>query len=185
VTLGPGSLLPDVVAVVARALRRAKIRSVLTGGACASLYAEGTVTSFDLDFILQSPVTQAALDAALAPVGFRRDRDHYVHSSCPFWVEFPPGPLGIGADAEVKSVSKLVRRVPVACLSATDACRDRLAAYYHWNDVQSLATAVEIARRQRVNVRLVEEWSAREGAMDKFAVFTAHLAGARRRRRKP
>ena len=60
-------------------------------------------------------------------------------------------------------------------LSATDACRDRLAAYYHWNDGQSLATAVEIARRKRVNMKRIETWSAAEGATAKFNVFRAQL----------
>jgi hypothetical protein len=180
VTLGPHTPLPDVVAAVARALKRARIRAVLVGGACASLHADGAVTSYDLDFILQSAVTQSALDRAMTSAGFTRERDHYRHPACPFWVEFPPGPLGIGSDADITPVPIVVRRIPVPGLSPTDACRDRLAAYYHWHDVQSLATAVEIARRKRVNLRLIEEWSAREGAAAEFAVFVMHLDEARR-----
>jgi hypothetical protein len=182
VTLGPASSLAEVVAAVARALGRARVRAVLPGGACASLHAEGAVTSYDLDFILQTAVTQARLDAVMASAGFRRQRDHYVHPTCPFWVEFPAGPLAIGGDANITPVTLVVRRVPVHSLSATDACRDRLAAYYHWNDVQSLATAIEIARRRRVKMRRIEAWSASEGAIDKFAVFQAQLRQAGRHR---
>jgi hypothetical protein len=182
VTLDANAPLPDVVAAVARALKRAHIRAVLVGGACASLHADGTVTSYDLDFILQSSVTQPALDEAMATTGFARERDHYRHPSCPFWVEFPAGPLGIGADANIRPTPMIVRRVTVQSLSATDACRDRLAAYYDWNDVQSLATAVQIARRRRINMRMIEEWSTREGAAAQFTIFRSQLAAVRRRR---
>ena len=180
--LDAGTPLPDVVAAVARALKRAKIQAVLVGDACASLHAEGAATSYDLDFILQSPVRQAELDSAMGTVGFTRERDHYRHPACPFWVEFPAGPIGIGEAGDIRPTALVVRRVSVRTLSATDACRDRLAAYYHWNDVQSLATAVEIVRRRRVNMRLIEEWSASEGAAAEFAIFRAQLEAARRRR---
>lgn len=73
-------------------------------------------------------------------------------------------------------------RATVAALSATDSCRDRLAAFYHWSDRQSLRSAVEIAARQRVNMRLIRTWSGREGATEKFAEFQDELA--RRRRTK-
>jgi len=53
-------------------------------------------------------------------------------------------------------------------LSATDSCRDRLAAFYHWNDRQALALAVEIARTHPVDLGLIREWSAREGKTAEF-----------------
>ena len=51
-------------------LRRHGIRAVLTGGACASVYTDGAYSSVDVDFVLLGSTTQAALDAALASVGF-------------------------------------------------------------------------------------------------------------------
>lgn len=50
--------LPDVAEAVARALKRAQIRAVLTGGACAMLFTDGAYQSFDLDFILEGEVRQ-------------------------------------------------------------------------------------------------------------------------------
>jgi hypothetical protein len=152
-------------------LRRARVKAVLTGGACASLYAAGAYTSFDIDFIIQSATGQATLDAGMATVDYRRVRDHYIHPSCPFWVEFPAGPLGIGSDYDLTPVEMLVRRAHVTTLSATDACRDRLAGYYHWNDVQSLDTAIHITVRNPIDFKLIERWSVREGATDKFQIF--------------
>ena len=70
----------------------------------------------------------------------------------------------------------------ILALSPTDACRDRLAAFYHWDDRQSLTTAVAIARRHRVNQRTIRAWSAKEAALDKYAEFVAALKPAPRRR---
>jgi hypothetical protein len=64
-------------------------------------------------------------------------------------------------------------------LSATDSCRDRLAAFYHWNDRQSLRVAVLIARRARVDMKRLRAWSAVEGAAGKFAEFGRELGRGR------
>ena len=145
------SSLADVAAVVAAVLARSGIRAVLTGGACATLYTGGQYQSSDLDFVLQSVATRRQLDEALATVGFARKGEHYEHSESPFLVEFPPGPLGIGADLDIRPVAYRIRGVDVRALSATDSCRDRLAAFYHWRDRQSLATAVQIALLDELN----------------------------------
>lgn len=176
------STLADAAIAVARALKQAGIGAVLTGGACATLYSDGAYQSHDLDFIVRSGGTRRSLDAAMATAGFARDGDRYVHAATPFYVEFPRGPLAIGDDVEITPVSVRVGRGSVLALSPTDACRDRLAAFYYWDDRQSLRTAVEIARRRRVNLAAIRRWSVREGQADKFREFAQTLrrrAGAR------
>ena len=165
------SSLEAVAACVAGALARSKIRAVLTGGACATLYSRGEYQSSDLDFILQSAVKPETLDAVMEAIGFRRTGNHYEHPRTPLIVEFPAGPLGIGADIDVRPVIRRIRGVGVRVLSATDSCRDRLAGFFHWNDRQSLITAVQIARHRKVDLRAIRVWSAREGASDKFLEF--------------
>lgn len=169
------SSLAEVAACVARALARSKIRAVLTGGACATLYSRGEYQSSDLDFILQSAVTHRELDAVMETIGFRRTGNHYEHSRAVFFVEFPAGPVGIGADIDVRPVVYRIGGTGVRALSATDSCRDRLAAYYHWNDRQSLSTAVQIARHHKVDLKAIRAWSTREGASDKFSDFLETL----------
>ncbi len=66
------STLAQVAACVARALSRARIRAVLTGGACATVYSKGEYQSSDLDFVLQSAVTHRELDEVMGSIGFRR-----------------------------------------------------------------------------------------------------------------
>lgn len=168
---------------VGNALRRHGIHGVLTGGACASLHTGGAYHSVDVDFILSGRVRQAQLDTAMAEVGFVRKGDHYVHPRVRFYVEFPRGPLAIGADHRVRPVERRSGAVRSLTLSATDSCRDRLAAWYHWNDRQSLEVAVAIALRNRIRLTAVRDWSHREGFEDRFGGFVAAVREARRRRR--
>ena len=170
-TITAHSTLASVAAIVAGALERAGFRAVLTGGACATVYSAGAYQSFDLDFILQRGGGQRALDEAMAPLGFVREGDRYVHPRSRFYVEFPRGPLAIGDDVAIRPVRLPLGEGTALALSATDACRDRLAAFYHWSDRQSLDAAAAIARRHRVNMRLIRAWSRREGALDQFEEF--------------
>jgi hypothetical protein len=136
-----------------------------------------------MDFIITGDATQAGLDRAMASVGFHCCRDRYVHPKVPFYVEFPRGPLAIGGDHEIRPVMRSSAAGRALILSATDSCRDRLAAFYHWNDRQSLDVAVQIARHGRVDLAVIRRWSAREGFADRFTEFTAELARRRASRR--
>ena len=182
--LGARSSLGDVAVAVGDALRRAGIHGVLTGGACAHLYAGGSYASVDVDFVLTEASTTEALDTALAPLGFKRHRDRYVHAQTAFYVEFPLGPLGIGEDFRIRPVWRSRRGARTLALSPTDACRDRLAAYYHWNDLQGLNVAVAISLRHRVALRKIEDWSRNEGHEDRFKRFVAERNRVRRVARK-
>jgi hypothetical protein len=185
VSITARSSLGSVAAQVGDALRRHGIRAVLTGGACASLHSGGAYYSVDMDFILLGHVTQAALDAALGSVGFRRSGDRYLHPRARFYVEFPRGPLAIGGDYHIRPVEHRLRRARVLALSPTDSCRDRLAAFYHWNGRQSLAVAVSIALRNRVKLAAIRRWSVTAGAEHRFDEFLAELRAARGKRYRP
>jgi len=172
--------LKDVAREVALALEQEGLRAVLTGGACASLYAGGAYQSSDLDFVLLDGVRRERLERAMASIGFRLRGGHFVRPGLPFFVEFPKGPLGIGRDIRIEPVRILIRGAEVAVLSATDACRDRLAAFYHWNDRASLEVSVAIARKNRVDLEIIRTWSEEEGAGPSFEEFLRRLGTTRR-----
>ena len=175
--------LGAVAVAVGDALRRHGIKAVLTGGACASLYTRGAFQSADMDFILTGPAKQAQLDAAMATLGFTRKGDRYVRRRTRFYVEFPRGPLAIGNDYDIRRVSRRTPHGLAVMLSPTDSCRDRLAAFYHWNDRQSLQVAVWIVLRSRVHLQAVRRWSDAEGFADRFEEFLAEVKRARPRSR--
>jgi hypothetical protein len=153
---------------------------VLTGGACASLYSGGLYQSSDLDFIIQGSVSSERLDRALGVVGFLRKGHHYEHGAAPFLIEFPAGPLAIGRDFRIEPVEYRIRKATILALSSTDSCRDRLAAFYHWQDRQSLRVAAQIARRHRVDMDLLRRWSEEEGAEAGFEDFLSLMKSLRR-----
>ena len=136
----------------------------------------GTYVSKDADFVIQSHVRQRILEDALAELGFSRTGAQYFHPETPFFVEFPPGPLSIGDDLAIVPVELSVRGVSALGLSATDSCRDRLAAFYHWNDRQALELAVAIALRQRVDFDVIQRWSQAEGMADQYVEFRRRVA---------
>jgi hypothetical protein len=178
--LGPTSTLADVAITVGDTLRRHRIRAVLTGGACASLYTAGHYTSVDADFVVLGHVTRIDLDDAMGILGFRRVRDRYVHPDIEFYVEFLPGPVAIGEDDAIKPTTRRRGAERTLALTPTDSCRDRLAAFFHWKDRQSLDVAIQIALRNRVDWKVLGTWSKREGFEREFAEFR-ELAAARRR----
>jgi hypothetical protein len=180
VKLSPETPLSTVALAVGSLLRRHGITAVLTGGACAALHTGGAYTSKDVDFVVRGAVRQAALDAALRELGFERRGDRYVHPLVPFYVEFPPGPLAIGADLDIRPVEVDGGAGPALVLSPTDSCRDRLAAFYHWRDRQSLRVAVLIARAQPVDLRVIEEWSRAEESLNAYEEFLRELARPQR-----
>ncbi|PYO37583.1 MAG: hypothetical protein DMD86_02640 [Candidatus Rokuibacteriota bacterium] len=174
------SPLGAVALAVGDALRRHGIQAVLTGGACASIHTRGVYQSRDVDFILVGAVTQARLDEAMADVGFLRKGDRHVHPRVAFYVEFPRGPLAVGHDYRIRPVERRGANGRRALmLSATDSCRDRLAAFYHWTDRSSLEVAVAIALRNRIRLAAVQRWSIEEGFAHGFEEF---LREVRRRR---
>jgi hypothetical protein len=176
VALTRHSTLREVVQAVSSSLRRHRIEAVLTGGACASLHSKGEHLSHDLDYIIRNSVTRAELDSAMLAVGFSRTGAEYRHPELDFFVEFPRGPLAVGDDDLVEPIELRVGSVKVLTLSATDSCRDRLAAFYHWNDLQSLRVAAAIARRRSVNLRTIRTWSLKEGRAAGFRQFERELA---------
>jgi len=178
------SSLRQVAAAVAKGLSTAGIQAVLTGGACATIYSGGEYQSEDLDLILQSSPTQKALDHAMASAGFVRHGDSYDHPDVRFFVEFPRGPLSIGSDLSIKPAELPIAGVRVVLLSATDSCRDRLAAFFHWKDRQSLRAAVAVAARHAVDLEGIRSWSKGEGASQPFEEFLQEVRVAKVIRRR-
>ncbi|HQX80745.1 MAG TPA: hypothetical protein PKW63_03255 [Vicinamibacterales bacterium] len=170
------STLRHVIQAVSSSLRRHRVQAVLTGGACASLHSKGDYLSHDLDYIIRNNVSRNQVDQAMRAVGFTRAGAEYRHADVEFFVEFPKGPVAIGDDDLVEPVEIRVGSVKVLTLSATDSCRDRLSAFYHWNDLQSLRVAAAIANRRPVNIEAIRAWSIKEGRATEFRQFEREIA---------
>lgn len=179
-----GASLSRVAVAVATVLRASGVRAVLTGGACAGLHTRGLYTSSDLDFVLLGGAVGPECETAMAGLGFQRRGNTYRHPEMEFVVEFLPEPIAIGADTSIRPITLRLPGGYLTALSATDSCRDRLAAWYHWRDAQSLGVAVLIAVTRRVDLKKIEAWSRAEGHVAGWERFMADLAERRRVYRK-
>ena len=158
----------ELAGLVCQALRDAGITVTLTGGACVGIWSEGRYASHDLDFIEEGPVPRRRVRDALRPLGFEPKGRHFVHSHTQFFVKFPTGPLMVGGQ-RVERVSERNRAAGVLrLLTPTDCVKDRLAAFFHWNDRQALDQAVLVATLQKVDLDDVRRWSRSERHEQKF-----------------
>jgi hypothetical protein len=164
-TIGSSTTARELAALVSQALENAGITATLTGGAAVSIYSDNEYRSFDLDFVTNARVS--ALGAALEPLGFVHQRGvrQFVHPHTDFYVEFPPGPIGFG-ETHVSDDSATTIQTPMGLLriiTPTQSVMDRLAAYAHWHDRQSLDQATMVARRQQIDWPELLAWVEREG----------------------
>ena len=170
----PASGLLDVAFEVSTALYGAGIGAVLTGGSAAAFYC-AAYQSADVDFVVNFGDWHAPMEPVLQSLGFVHDGSHFAHPRSAYTVDFPPGPLGIGG--EIITAWETVHRdgQVLFVLSRTDSVRDRLAAFFHWDDRSSLRIALLVARSGPIDLEAIRAWSAREGAAAKFAEFERRL----------
>lgn len=169
------SSLVDVAFAVCTALDEAGIVAVLVGGSAATYYAPQEYQSDDIDFVIKLEPGGSSGNPILTALGFERRNQMYVHPESRYTVEFPAGPLSVGDEtiAHWKTVHRDTEVLHI--VSRTDCVRDRLAAYYFWNDAQSLMTALDVARSGEIDLGMIEAWSKKEQQMEKFRRFASKL----------
>jgi hypothetical protein len=154
---------------IASALDERGIKVILTGGAVVSIYSEGKYVSKDLDFL--SPDDHQKIKKAMSGLGFKNEGKDFFHEDSLFSVEFPGYELVIGDEA-MRPEGKLKKgRFTLRLLSPTQCVMDRLAAFYHWKDRQSLEQALLVAKAQPIKLNKVREWSKNEGMLDRYEIF--------------
>jgi len=147
------------------------IHVVLSGGSCVEIYSKGEYTSWDLDLINQYNEQFKKIHAIMCELEFKEHNRYFVHDDTKLFIEFPSGPLGVG-DAPVDEIAEIDTEAGVLrLLTPTDCIKDRLAAYYHWDDDQCLQQAVWVAKQNEFDMDSVEKWSVKENSEDKFEVF--------------
>ena len=172
--------IKDLSCLVYEHLNKHNIKTVLVGGACVSIYSKNEYLSYDLDFATYTTIRE--IKPILEELGFKqKSTRHFVRKDCPYYIEFVTSPVSIGNDEAITKFKKLkTKNGTVVLLSATDCVKDRLAAYYHWNDPQSLDQAVMVAKKQKVDLQNIKKWSIKEQAKEKFDRFKKLLDSRKR-----
>jgi len=169
--------LTELGSYICTHLKEKGIDVVLSGGSVVEIYSSGRYVSYDMDFINRYNEQRKNIVAAMNELGFSEERKYFVHPDTKYFVEFPPGPLGVG-DELVKMISEISTPLgKLRIISPTDCVKDRLAAYYHWDDLQSLEQAVMVAKENEIDMDDIKRWSEKEKMTGKFNRFVEFLRG--------
>jgi len=161
----------DLAIFISDYLSKNGIETVLSGGACVSIYTQNKYLSYDLDFVLLSYISRNKIKTVLEKLGFEEEGRHFRHKYTPFIVDIlaPPPSVGeepIGKITEIRKGNRVLK-----LLSPTDCVKDRLAAFYHWNDTQSLEQAILVCADNDIDLKEIERWSFKEGMKGKLETF--------------
>lgn len=169
--------LKELAGLACSVLKKHGVEAVLTGGACVSIYSKNKYQSLDLDFVSGAAEHDTkAVRESMDELGFKRAAEgFFARSDCPFIIEFITPPLAVGREPVKKTVTIRTRSGRLRLLSPTDCVKDRLAAYYHWNDRQSLDQALMVAKNRKIDLKEVKRWSKNEGQLDKYPDFLKRL----------
>lgn len=165
--------MEELAAYVCDTLEKEGIETVLSGGCCVELYSQGRYTSDDIDLIDRYNGGHRKIKKIMEKIGFKeyKMKRYFVHDDTPLFIEFPKGPLGVG-DAPVNKIAERETETGILkLLTPTDCIKDRLSAYYHWDDTQSLEQAVWVADENKYDKKSIKEWSEKEGMLDKYEHF--------------
>ena len=166
----------ELAAYVQSHLQAKGISVILSGGAAVAIYTENKYVSADIVLINVNFVNQKKIVEAMKEIDFREKNRYFIHPDTKHFVEFPPGPLSVGEEPvkriiEIKFSTGLLR-----VISETDCVKDRLAAYYFWNDQQSLAQAILVAKSARINMSEIKRWSQTTRNLNRFKTFQERLS---------
>lgn len=169
--------MEELAAYVCSTLEKEGIETVLSGGSCVEIYSQGKYTSDDIDFIDRYNGGHTKIKNVMIKMGFREHNRYFVHDDTSLFIEFPRGPLGVG-DAPVDEIEAREEETGILkLLTPTDCIKDRLAAYFHWDDLQSLEQAIWVAEQNVFDMRSIKEWSMNEKEIDKFEIFKSRVEG--------
>lgn len=163
---------------VAVHLKKHGYDTVLVGGAVVAIYSDEAYTSGDLDFIVTNKFT-LDIEPIMAQIGFYRqpERRYFGHrESKKFLVEFPPGPVEIAENTDIKPISEKVGETVIKILSPTDCIIDRLMSYIHFRGHrEDIENAVLVARRQKFSKAAVKAACLKYNRADVYKEFIGLL----------
>jgi hypothetical protein len=132
----------------------------------------------DLDFVVNYvwPENDKIIERVMSALGFKKSGRIFINKSVSYSVEFPPGPLSVGEEYQIKPVEIKVKTGKLSLLSPTDSAKDRLTGYFYGNDSQCLDQAVMICQMNKVKIEDIRKWAKSEGRPDKFKEFESRIS---------
>jgi hypothetical protein len=176
--------MAELASYVCEKLLSDNIKVVLSGGGCVQVYSNDRYTSDDLDLINIYSASKTDIKKSMLELGFTINKSgYYTHTDTHFFIEFPKGPLGVG-DKEyipIEETNQLTTKYGTfRILTPQDCIKDRLTAYFFYNDIQTLRQASWVAIEQNINTDEIFEWATtgvNKGQDVKFNNFVMLVQG--------
>lgn len=163
--------ITELAAIVAEHLQRRNIEVVLVGGLAVEIYTENRYLTQDIDLVNTNYQSSKLLNNAMAELGFFKQGRVYVNATTEIVVEFPAAPLSVGDEIiiGISHIQVADKNLPI--LTVTDVIKDRLSAYLHWQDRQSLIQAVAMMRRHKQTPKDFHAFLTQEGGDSDFLLL--------------
>lgn len=136
-----GSSLLEVAALASASLERAGIRVAIVGGSAVTAYVPKVYTSKDIDFAAINGAGRREFGSAVAPIGFKPHGRDFVHPETPYTLDLVADTPYVDRHPITEFQTLPTRFGPVRVYKFEDALADRVAAFLHWGDSQSLDVA--------------------------------------------
>jgi len=115
----------------------------------------------DVDFAAIRGTTRKAFAEALKPLGFQPHGRDFVQRDTPYTLDLVADTPYVDQRPLTSFASIKTRHGPVAAILFEDAIADRVAAFVHWGDLESLDVAERAVAARSRSVR----WSSIEAAL--------------------
>lgn len=158
----------ELAAIVADHLKQHGIRVVLVGGLAVEIYSENLYLTKDIDMVNTSYDASESLKAAMSELGFFKHGRVFINESTQICVEFPSAPLAIGDQIIKETTVAHSGKGDIPILLATDVIKDRLLAYFHWQDRPSLVQALAIMINHVITPGELKNFCDAEGESDQY-----------------
>lgn len=164
--------IKEFAGIISSHLKDNNIDAVLVGGACVSIYSENEYLSHDLDYSSYNNIAKE-IRPCLESIGFLQTApNRFENKKCEFYIEFVTTPISLGSESPVTRFNEIDTGIgKITLLTPADCVKDRLSAYYHWHDPQSLDQALMVAKNQKINLKEIEIWSKKEKKLNEFKNF--------------
>ena len=158
----------ELAAILAKHLQHHGVEVVLVGGLAVEIYTENLYLTKDIDMVNTNYQKPSYLHKVMSELGFHKQGRVYINETTDITVEFPPGPLAVGNNLITNTTVAKTKQGEIPILHVRDVVIDRLAAFIHWQDRQSLVQAVGVMLKHNLKPKDFKEFLINEGNLSNY-----------------
>lgn len=175
--------LSELAATVATHLKRHGMEVVVVGGSAITAHVPDVYTSMDIDFAVTTGIDRRKISRALKDLGFLEQGRVYANPETVYVLDFVANTPYIDHHAITDYADLRTPAGTFRVFRLEDAIADRVAAFIHWSDSESLDVAERTvaAARKRTTWKLLDTALSQIETLNADAVARIDLARTRLR----